>query len=58
MKYNIEVKIPSLPNFIMVNDNPLPIADFTDKELRKLGKDWTKLLIEKAQKNRKLSTPR
>lgn len=54
MKINIEIKIPSTPNFIMVNDNPMPIADFTTKELKKIGKDWTNSLIEKADRNRDL----
>lgn len=50
MKLTIGVEIPSVPNFIKTNIGMLPISDFSEKELRNIGKDWTKLLIEKRSK--------
>lgn len=50
MKINIGIEIPLRPNFIRTNLGMLPISDFSEKELRNIGKDWTKLLIEKRSK--------
>ena len=47
MKLNIGVEIPLRPNFIKTSVGSLPITDFSEKELKNIGKDWTKLLIEK-----------
>lgn len=49
-----ECKIPQVPNFIIrPSDNfPIPIAELSDTQLRKIGEAWTASLIEKAQKRR------
>lgn len=46
---------PRLPNFIRVRGEMVPIAEFTDEELRAIGMDWTRRLIETAQKKREQS---
>ena len=48
----IEIDIPSLPNFIKSKDGKsvIPIAEFTEKELQEIGKEWTKQLITKSKK--------
>lgn len=51
---NIPVEIPSIPNFIRVGSGTFPIQDFTEEELKHIGEEWTKKLIEKA--NKKLLT--
>jgi hypothetical protein len=47
----IEIKIPSIPNFIRVgkNNEVYPIKDFTETELREIGEEWTRQLIEKGK---------
>ena len=56
MKANVEVdiKTPRVPNFILHEGtgNPIPIADFTDDELRAIGAKWTNELVALAQKRR------
>lgn len=53
----IEVEIPKTPNFIKAKGVilPLPIEDFDDESLRKIGEEWTNNMIEKAKKKRKIS---
>lgn len=52
MKVNREVKIPMTPNFIMVDGQSVAIQEFTNQDLYKIGKLWTKDLVEKAEKRR------
>lgn len=52
MKINREVKIPITPNFIIVDKEPVSIAEITNQDLMKIGKLWTKELLEKASKRR------
>ena len=55
MKKEIGIKIPTVPNFIgyetEVYITGMPIASFTEKELRQIGKEWTEKLVEKGKKN-------
>jgi len=62
MEKSIEVEIPAIPSFIKLNlgtkntqenYNNIPIQDFTDSELKKIGKEWTEKLLEEAAKKRK-----
>ena len=48
----VKIKIPEIPNYISADEGLLPIEDFTTGELNKIGNEWTKELIEKADKNR------
>ena len=48
----VKIKIPEIPNYISADEGLLPIEDFTTGELNEIGKEWTKELIEKADKNR------
>lgn len=54
MYKQIKLQTPSVPNFILTEDlkQPIPIADFTDDELRKIGDEWTQQLISKARGRR------
>ncbi len=55
MKLTIGVEIPSVPNFIKTNIGMVPITEFDEKELNQIGKDWTKMLIQKSK--RQLTPP-
>jgi hypothetical protein len=49
----MDVKVPMTPNFISVGDKTLPIADFTDEELRVIALEWGAELIKKAKVRRR-----
>ena len=55
MKKALEVQCPSTPNFIKLSDgnSMLPISEFTDKELRGIGKMMGEKMVEIATKRRK-----
>ena len=52
----IEVHVPMTPNFLLTGDDnkPVSISNFTEKELREIGRQWTAKLIEKAKSKRKV----
>ena len=59
MQKNIEMELPSLPNFIRAKEtmkgqerSVIDVADFSDEELREIGKEWTEALIEHARERR------
>jgi hypothetical protein len=60
IKKDLTIVIPMLPNYIRVVSAgsasesiiPIPVQEFQDAELQKLGKAWTNALIESAQKKR------
>lgn len=57
MEKKIKFKLPMLPNFVMAEGNSqysTDIKDFTDEELKQIGKEWTEALLAHAQKRRKL----
>jgi hypothetical protein len=51
MKINVE--IPRVPNFLL-NDRKetFRVQDFSDKELREIGRLWTQALLKKAKGKR------
>lgn len=56
---NPKIQTPTTPNFIKVRvgskeEVTLPISDFTEEELREVGRKWTEELIisAKRRKNR------
>ena len=51
------VTIPSVPNFIKVGEQSLSIADFSEAELRAIGRAWTEDLL-KAGKKKRATRPR
>lgn len=55
-----EIQTPTTPNFIQVRigkdqSTTVPISDFSEEELREIGKKWTEDLVASARK-RKLNT--
>lgn len=46
------VELPIIPNFIKSGESTEPIARFTSKELRIIGKLWTEELVKLARKRR------
>lgn len=44
------VIIPLTPSFIKVGEQYVSIDEFTEYELRQIGKEWTENLIKKANK--------
>ena len=45
----ITVEVPDTPNYLRYGDRKvLPISDFTEAELREIGKQWTTNLVKKA----------
>lgn len=51
------IMIPSTPNFIKVGEQNLSIADFSEAELKAIGRAWTDELI-KAGKKKRATRPR
>jgi len=50
MKKEIELKIPSLPNFIFdIRGAQYAIHELSEKELRGIGAEWTEALVVKAK---------
>lgn len=46
----LEISIPTLPNFLCVGETEcLSISDFSEKELRQIGKEWTDALVRKSK---------
>lgn len=54
MYKQIKLQTPTVPNFILTEDlkQPIGIAEFTDDELRTIGDEWTRELVNKARKRR------
>ncbi len=56
-KKAIEFETPSLPNFIRAkatdedvhNRTTIGVGDFTDEELKEIGKEWTEALLAHAK---------
>jgi len=48
MEKKMSVKCPSVPNFLVVGTHSLSITEFSEEELREVGKEWTERLIEHA----------
>lgn len=47
------IEVPDTPNFLRYGDRKvLPISDFTEAELREIGKQWTENLVKKAKKRK------
>lgn len=54
METLIEVEMPMIPNFLRLKTGSVvPISDFKDSALRKIGKEWTEALVKCAKKRRK-----
>lgn len=50
----VKVHTPNRPNFIRVGSEYVSIAEFSDEDLRRIGKAWTQLLVHDANKKRAL----
>lgn len=50
----IILNVPRVPNFILTDDDSIKysISDFTDEELRMIGKSWTVNLLNRANEIR------
>jgi len=53
-----EIQTPTTPNFIQVRigrqeSNTVPISDFSEEELREIGKKWTEDLVASARKHKR-----
>ena len=46
-----KISIPSTPNFIIENGVPKGIGFYTPEALKEIAKEWTKNLLEKAEKS-------
>lgn len=53
MQKSIQIEIPRPPNFIRTDYKTIPIENFTDEELRDIGKEWTDNLIKNAHQRKK-----
>jgi len=50
----VQIEIPLTPNFIRYDQRKIiPIWQFTEEELREIGKEWTEALVKSAAKKRK-----
>lgn len=52
----VDVETPRVPNFVKVGNEYLPLSDFTDEELRLIGKAWIDALLDRAAVQRKRKT--
>lgn len=51
-----QFKVPRVPNFIiLVNGNKIPLKEFSNHELDKIGEAFTKNLKERASEQRETS---
>jgi hypothetical protein len=54
-KIKVTAKIPATPNFIRMvgfEELAIDVKNIEDSELKKIGAEWTKNLIENAKKRR------
>lgn len=54
-KLTLKIKLPSVPNFILLagdSNTSISVAEFSDEELKKIGELWTAELIKNAEKKR------
>lgn len=49
----LTVTVPMTPNFLKVGESYVPVQNFTNNELKAIGKEWTAKLISKANKRLK-----
>lgn len=47
-----EVKVPSVPNFLLFPAGNISIADITNEGLQEIGRVWTENLIKRAEEIR------
>jgi hypothetical protein len=54
IKVELDIRLPSLPNFLMVGNGELKsvsVRHFTKKDLQKIGEEWTRKLVAKSYEN-------
>lgn len=52
MNKTVKIKIPMTPNYLFdEKGNQYKIEEFTEKELRSIGRQWTADLIKRAARN-------
>lgn len=58
VKTELEIQLPSLPNFLRASnkDATISIEELSDDQLIELGEKWTGELIRKASRRRKQKT--
>lgn len=52
IKVDLNIKIPTIPNFLNVedrNDISIPISEISEEDLRKIGEEWTEKLVKKSK---------
>lgn len=50
MDIKIEIKIPAIPNYIVISDSAkVPISKLNESELREIGALWTEELVRIAR---------
>lgn len=57
IRIDANIKIPTIPNFIFIKtrkntpnfDSKVSIGDFTDEELKDIGKKWLENLLDRAK---------
>jgi hypothetical protein len=55
VKRTMIAEIPRPPNFIKIEPagTYVPLSDFTEKELKAIGREWTKKLVERSKEQKK-----
>lgn len=51
-RIEVDVELPSLPNFVKVGGNSIDIADVSEETLRQIGAEWTEALVANARLRR------
>lgn len=52
VKSTKSIELPSTPNFVKVDGVMRPISELTPFTIRKIGREWTKELLAKADKKK------
>lgn len=48
----IEIEVPTIPNYIRVGKQMIEVANFTEDEIKAIGKAWTEKLLEKQKRGK------
>lgn len=48
IRVTTDVQVPKVPNFLLYDGGKIRVGDVSDENLKKLGREWTAALLERA----------
>lgn len=53
--FKTKIKIPMVPNYVFSEEKNVQysVSEFTDEQLKEIGRQWTENLIKRAKEQRK-----